>query len=119
MFVSLLKSKIHKAYITEANLNYTGSIGIDMELLQKSSILPYEKVLIVNNNNGARFETYAIPETKKGHICLNGAAARLGQVNDPIIIMSFLQVPVEKTSQHKPIILYMSQQNKINKISNK
>ena len=83
MFVQILKSKIHRAVVTEANLNYIGSITIDAELLDKAGILPNEKVYIVNNNNGERFETYVIPgERNSGVICLNGAAARKAEVGD-------------------------------------
>lgn len=83
MYRFMLKSKIHRAVLTDADLNYVGSITIDRELLEAADILPYEKVQVVNNNNGARFETYVIEgEAGSGEICLNGAAARLGQPGD-------------------------------------
>ena len=93
MFVQILKSKIHRAVVTEANLNYIGSITIDAELMDKAGILPNEKVYIVNNNNGERFETYVIPgERNSGVICLNGAAARKAEVGDVVIIMAVVLI---------------------------
>src|SRR5690625_845583 len=93
MFRTMMKSKIHRARITEANLNYIGSITIDQDILEQVDILPNEKVQIVNNNNGARLETYVIPgERGTGIICLNGAAARLVQKDDIVIIISYALV---------------------------
>ena len=90
MFITMFKSKIHKATVTEANLNYVGSVTIDKDLLEASGILPHEKVQIVNNNNGARLETYVIEGARgSGVICLNGAAARLVQPGDVVIIIAY------------------------------
>src|SRR5690606_41875307 len=90
MFRTMMKSKIHRARVTEADLNYVGSITIDQDIMEKVDILPNEKVQVVNNNNGARFETYVIPgERGSGVICVNGAAARLVQKGDVIIIIAY------------------------------
>ncbi|EPP1810759.1 aspartate 1-decarboxylase, partial [Campylobacter jejuni] len=89
MNITLLKSKIHRANVTEARLDYVGSISIDEKLLQASGILEYEKVQVVNVNNGARFETYTIATQEERVVCLNGAAARLAEVGDKVIIMSY------------------------------
>ena len=95
MYVEILKSKIHRVTVTDANLNYIGSITIDEDLINAANILPNEKVFIVNNNNGARFETYVIKGKKgSGEICLNGAAARLVQPGDIIIILAYAHCSV-------------------------
>lgn len=110
----MMKSKIHRARVTKANLNYVGSITIDQALLEKVDILPHEKVQIVNNNNGARLETYVIPgERGSGVICLNGAAARLVQEEDIIIIVSYIYVTNEELKNHKPKIAIMNEDNEI------
>ena len=112
-----MKSKIHRATVTEANLNYVGSITIDSDIMEVANILPNEKVQIVNNNNGARFETYVIPGEKGSKtICLNGAAARLVQVGDTIIIISYGLMTVEEASIHQPKIVFISQNNTIKNI---
>jgi len=109
----MLKSKIHRAKITEANLNYEGSLTIDVELMQKANILPYEAVHVFNINTGGRFVTYAIEgKAGSGVICLNGAAARLGQPGDLIIIVSFIQVPEEQAKEWKPIVVHVDSNNK-------
>ncbi|MBO8162965.1 MAG: aspartate 1-decarboxylase [Brevibacillus sp.] len=114
MFRTMMKAKIHRAQVTEANLHYVGSITIDKEILDAVDILPNEKVQVVNNHNGARFETYVIEgEPGSGVICLNGAAARLVQPGDTVIIMSYALVPEEKARQHKPRIAVMGEGNKI------
>ena len=115
MFVQILKSKIHRAVVTEANLNYIGSITIDAELLDKAGILPNEKVYIVNNNNGERFETYIIKgERGSGKICLNGAAARRVQPDDIVIIMSYALMDFEEAKTFKPTIVFPDPQtNKV------
>ncbi len=111
MFVQILKSKIHRAVVTEANLNYIGSITIDEELLEKSGILPNEKVYIVNNNNGERFETYVIPgERNSGVICLNGAAARKAEVGDVIIIMAYGWMTEEEAQTRQPKVVFLDAQ---------
>lgn len=114
MFRTMMNGKIHRATVTEANLNYVGSITIDEELLDAAGMLPNEKVQIVNNNNGARLETYIIPgERGSGVVCLNGAAARLVQPGDTVIIISYVMVAEEKVKDHKPKVLIMDQNNKI------
>lgn len=103
MIRTMMNGKIHRARVTESNLNYVGSITIDKDLLEAVDILPNEKVAIVNNNNGARFETYVIEgERGSGKICLNGAASRLVEVDDVVIIMSYVQLNEEEISIHAP-----------------
>lgn len=114
MLRTMLQSKLHRIRVTEANLNYMGSITIDIELMEKANILVNEKVQVVNMNNGQRFSTYAIPgERNSGEICLNGAAARLAQVDDEIIIMSYVQVDEQELKDWKPIILFFDENNNI------
>lgn len=114
MFRTMMKSKIHRATVTEANLNYVGSITIDQDILDATDIWPDEKVQIVNNNNGARLETYVISGKRgSGVICLNGAAARLVQPGDTVIIISYAMMTNEEARQHKPIVALMDQDNKI------
>lgn len=114
MYRCMLKSKIHRAVITDTNLNYVGSITIDRNLLEAADILPYEKVQVVNNNNGARFETYVIEgEPGSGQVCLNGAAARLGEPGDILIILSYVQVEEEKAREYKPRVVMVDDQNRI------
>ena len=106
MFRTLMNGKIHRATVTEANLNYVGSITIDEDILDAVGMVANEKVAIVNNNNGARLETYIIPgERGSGVICLNGAAARLVQKGDIVIIISYVLVAEEKVANHKPKLL--------------
>lgn len=114
MFRTMLKSKIHRATVTEANLNYVGSITIDEDLLDMIDMLPNEKVQIVNNNNGARFETYIIPGPRgSGVICLNGAAARMVHVGDTVIILSYVMLTDEEARKHQPQIAIMGDNNKV------
>lgn len=114
MFRTLMKSKIHRATVTEANLNYIGSITIDEDLLDLVDMLPNEKVQIVNNNNGARLETYIIPGPRgTGVICLNGAAARLVQTGDTVIIMSYAMMSDEEAKKHQPTIAILGENNKV------
>ncbi|MBC9873527.1 aspartate 1-decarboxylase [Macrococcoides bohemicum] len=114
MIRTMMNSKIHRARVTEANLNYVGSITIDQDILDAVDILPNEKVQIVNNNNGARLETYVISgERGSGVICLNGAAARLVQVDDIIIIISYAQLNEEELKHHEPKVVVMDENNKI------
>ncbi|WP_168119120.1 aspartate 1-decarboxylase [Paenibacillus sp. HB172176] len=113
MFRTLMKSKLHRATVTEANLNYVGSITIDEDLMDAADLLENEKVQIVNNNNGARFETYVITgERGSGVICLNGAAARLVQPGDSVIIISYALMSNEEAKTHKPIITILDSENK-------
>ncbi|WP_312039609.1 aspartate 1-decarboxylase [Macrococcoides bohemicum] len=114
MIRTMMNGKIHRARVTEANLNYVGSITIDQDILDAVDILPNEKVQIVNNNNGARLETYVISgERGSGVICLNGAAARLVQVDDIIIIISYAQLNEEELKHHEPKVVVMDENNKI------
>ncbi len=107
MLVTVVKSKIHRVSVTEANLNYIGSITIDLDLMDAANIIPNEKVSIVNNNNGERFETYVIPgERGSGMICLNGAAARLVQPGDIVIIMAYAMMEMEEARVFKPAIVF-------------
>lgn len=115
----MLKAKIHRAVVQQAELAYVGSITIDEELLEKSGILEYEKVQIVDINNGNRFETYTIAgERGSGMICLNGAAARCVQVNDSIIIMSYVSMEEKEAKEHRPKVVFVDEDNKITKITN-
>jgi len=113
----MLKSKIHRAVVTEANLNYVGSITIDRKLMEAADIIENEKVCIVNNNNGERFETYVIAgEPGSGVICLNGAAARKAEVGDIVIILSYTMLEDEQCASHKPLLVYVDSGNKIEKV---
>lgn len=117
MFRTLLGGKIHRATVTEADLNYVGSITIDQDLLDAAGILVNEKVTIVNNNNGERFETYTIPgERGSGVVCLNGAAARLVQKGDIVIIMSYVMLSEPEIAAHEPKVVLVDEQNKIRDI---
>jgi aspartate 1-decarboxylase len=115
----MMKSKLHRATVTEANLNYVGSITIDEDLMDAADLLPNEKVQIVNNNNGARFETYVITgERGSGVICLNGAAARLVQPGDQVIIISYASMTNEEARSYKPIVTILDSENKPVKLLN-
>ncbi|AQX55314.1 aspartate 1-decarboxylase [Priestia flexa] len=117
MFRTMMNAKIHRAHVTEANLNYVGSITIDEDLIEAVGIQPNEKVQIVNNNNGARLETYVIPgERGSGVVCLNGAAARLVQPGDVVIIISYVLVAEEKVADHHPTVAIMDEHNKIKQL---
>lgn len=114
MIRTMMNGKIHRARVTEANLNYVGSITIDQDILDAVDILPNEKVAIVNNNNGARLETYVISgERGSGVICLNGAAARLVQEGDIVIIMSYVTMTSEEARIHVPKVAVMDENNTI------
>ena len=113
MKIKLLKSKIHRATVTETCLNYEGSISIDAHLLNASNILPYEKVHVLDVTNGNRLETYAIPSNKAGDICINGAAAHLVEKNDLVIIVSYAQMLIEDAKKFKPTIIYPNALNEI------
>jgi aspartate 1-decarboxylase len=113
----MMNGKIHRATVTEANLNYVGSITIDEDLLDAVGMVANEKVQIVNNNNGARLETYIIPgERGSGVICLNGAAARLVQKGDIVIIISYCLVAEEQVSRHQPKVAIMGEDNSIKEL---
>lgn len=114
MLLNMFKGKIHRATVTEANLNYVGSITIDESLLEASGILPGERVQIVNNNNGARLETYVIKgEADSGVICLNGAAARLVQPGDRVIIIAYAWLDQEEAKHFEPKVVFVDDDNKI------
>lgn len=107
MLIEMLKSKIHRVKVTEADLNYIGSITVDIELLEAAGILPGERVFIVDNNNGERFDTYTIAgPAHSGMICLNGAAARKVQPGDIIIIMAYAQMSPEEAKSWKPTVIF-------------
>lgn len=114
MVIEVLKSKIHRVRVTQAELNYVGSITIDEDLMDAANIIANEKVQIVNNNNGARFETYVIKgERGSGMVCLNGAAARLVQVGDIIIIISYALMDFEEAKNYEPTLVFPNESNKL------
>ncbi len=114
MMLNFFKSKLHRATVTEANLNYIGSITIDEALMEAANIYPNEKVQIVNNNNGARFETYVIKgERGSGTICLNGAAARLVQPGDQVIIIAYCWISEEEARSFKPKAVFLNEKNQV------
>jgi aspartate 1-decarboxylase len=114
MIIQVLKSKIHRVKVTQAELNYVGSITIDEDLIEAANIIPNEKVQIVNNNNGARFETYVIKgERGSGIVCLNGSCARLAQVGDIIIIMSYGSLPMDEARKYEPILVFPDDNNRL------
>ncbi|MCI1930898.1 MAG: aspartate 1-decarboxylase [Clostridia bacterium] len=118
MYIAKLKSKIHRATVVQAELNYVGSITIDEELLSASGIQEYEKVAVVDVNNGSRFETYAIAGKKgSGMICLNGAAARCASQGDKIIIMCYALVDNKEAETFKPSVVFVDEKNKIVRVA--
>ncbi|EHI99988.1 MULTISPECIES: aspartate 1-decarboxylase [unclassified Clostridium] len=119
MILTMLKGKIHRATVTQAELNYMGSITIDKTLMEASNIIENEKVQIVDINNGERFETYVIPGKRdSGVICLNGAAARLVQTGDKVIIIAYAQMNEEEAKKFKPAVVFMNDDNTIKEITN-
>ena len=120
MMLNLFKGKIHRATVTEANLNYVGSITIDEDLMDAAGIVENERVQIVNINNGNRLETYVIKGKRdSGDICLNGAAARLVQPGDKVIIMAYCWLTEEEVKTFKPKVVFVDDDNKIKEISSK
>ena len=118
LIITMLKSKIHRATITEAKLNYVGSITIDKLLMEQADILEYEKVQIVDIDNGNRFETYVITgEPGSGIMCVNGAAARCVQPGDKIIIMTYCQINKEEAKKFKPTVVFVDENNKSKEIT--
>jgi aspartate 1-decarboxylase len=114
MIIEVLKSKLHRVKVTQAELNYVGSITIDQDLMDAANMIANEKVQIVNNNNGARFETYIIKgERGTGTICLNGAAARMAQVGDIVIIMSYAYMEMDEARKYEPILVFPDADNKL------
>ena len=114
MYITLLKAKIHRAVVTQADLDYVGSITIDSDLLRESGIMEYEKVEIADIDNGNRFATYTIAgEAGSGIICLNGAAAKCVNVGDKVIIMAYANMTPEEAQAHKPTVLFVDEHNKL------
>ena len=114
---TFLKSKLHRATVTQADLSYEGSLTVDTDLLKAADILEYEKVSVVNINNGARFETYVISGEKgSGIFCLNGAAARLGEIGDKIIVISYADMTEEEYRNYDPSVILLDENNKIKNI---
>jgi aspartate 1-decarboxylase len=112
MIIEVLKSKIHRVKVTQSELNYVGSITIDEDLIEAANMIPNEKVQVVNNNNGARFETYIIKgERGSGTICLNGSCARLAQIGDIIIIVSYAHMEMEEAKKYEPILVFPDENN--------
>lgn len=111
MNIELMRCKIHRATVTEADLNYEGSISLDPALIRAAGLFLHEKVDILNCNNGARFTTYVI-EGKKGQVCLNGAAARLVQKDDLVIIVAYASMPIEKAKGFKPEVVFVDAKNR-------
>lgn len=119
MTVEMLKGKIHRATVTQAELDYVGSITVDESLLKAAGILEYEKVQIVDVNNGNRFETYTISgEAGSGMICLNGAAARCVSVGDKVIIMAYAGYSEQEAKEHKPAVVFVDESNHISRTTN-
>ena len=119
MNIQMLEGKIHRANVTEANLDYVGSITVDISLLEESGIREYQKVQVVDVNNGNRIETYTIAGKKdSGVICLNGAAARLFSTGDKVIIMAYASYSEDELKDYKPKVVFVDDDNKITKISN-
>lgn len=120
MMVNMFKGKIHRATVTEANLNYVGSVTIDKDLMDKAGILPGERVQIVNNNNGARLETYTIEgEPGSGVVCLNGAAARLVQPGDNVIIIAYCWIGQKEALEFEPKVVFVDENNRPVEVANK
>jgi aspartate 1-decarboxylase len=116
MLRTMCKSKIHRATVTGADLNYIGSITIDPELMEAADLLEFEQVSVVNVNNGARFETYVIPgERGRGEICLNGAAARLVHPGDRVIVISYGQYDEAEMESYRPRFIFVDEQNRISR----
>ncbi|MCH5265730.1 MAG: aspartate 1-decarboxylase [Lachnospiraceae bacterium] len=118
MTIQMLKGKIHRAVVVQAELDYVGSITVDPELMEAAGILEYEKVQVVDIENGNRFETYTIAgEPSSGMVCLNGAAARMVQVRDHIIIMSYCALSPEEAKTHRPKVVFVNDENQIQRIA--
>ncbi len=119
MYLTMLKSKIHRATVTQSELNYVGSITIDKALMDAAGLLEYEKVQIADIDNGNRFETYVIAgEENSGYICLNGAAAKCVEIGDKIIIMAYAQMTTDEVQNYKPNVVFVNEKNQIIEIAN-
>ena len=113
MMITVFRSKIHRATVTDANLNYEGSITIDSELMRLADLLPYEQVQVANINNGERFETYVIPgQAGSGEIVINGAAARKAAIGDLVIIIAYAQIERDKAAAFKPVVVQVDGKNR-------
>ena len=114
MILTLLKAKLHRARVTQCDLHYEGSISIDADLLERSGILPNEQVDVLNISNGARFTTYAIQAPRGSRMfAINGAAARLAQLGDPIIVIAYCQMPAQEARNYKPSVVLLSQHTEL------
>ncbi|MDP8931574.1 MAG: aspartate 1-decarboxylase [Actinomycetota bacterium] len=114
---TMMKSKIHRATVTEANLHYVGSVTVDAGLMEQADLLPYEKVQVVNVSNGARLETYVIEgQRDSGTFTLNGAAARLVHPGDKVIIISYAELEEEEARRHRPAIVFVDEQNRVTRV---
>lgn len=114
MLITMMKSKIHRATVTEADLNYRGSLTLDPDLIEAAQMLPYEQVHVLNINTGARFVTYVIEGRRgSGTVCLNGAAARLGQPGDLIIAITYAQMDAKEAARHQPVAVHVDAHNRI------
>ncbi|MCS6966122.1 MAG: aspartate 1-decarboxylase [Candidatus Kapabacteria bacterium] len=114
MFRFILKSKLQRLRVTDANLRYEGSLGLDEALMEAARLLPYEQVTVLNVNNGERLETYVIPEPRdSGTVCLNGPAARKGVVGDELIVLSYVLLAEEETAHHAPVIVSVDARNRL------
>lgn len=117
MQVMMFKSKVHRATVTEADLNYPGSLTLDQDLIEAAEMLIYEQVHVLNINTGARFTTYIIPGKRgSGVVCLNGAAARMGQPGDLIIALTYAQMSMEEARKHVPQVVHVNAQNRITRV---
>ncbi|MBN2309899.1 MAG: aspartate 1-decarboxylase [Candidatus Hydrogenedentes bacterium] len=117
MMLTMLKSKIHRATVTEADLHYVGSLTLDSDLMEAADMLPFERVQVLNLNNGARFETYVIEGRRgSGIVCLNGPAARLGEAGDLIIALTYALMDAEEAKSHQPRVVHVDGENKITEI---
>ncbi len=118
MMLSMFKSKVHRATITQADLNYRGSLTLDPNLIEAAEMIPFEEVHVLNINTGDRFTTYVIEgERGSGVVCLNGAAARLGQPGDLVIVLTYAQMDREEALKHQPTVVHVDAQNRITEIS--
>ncbi len=119
MYISMLKSKIHRAVITQAELDYVGSITIDEQLMEAAGLVEYERVHVVNVNSGSRIETYVIAGQRgSGVICLNGAAARAGQKGDPVIIMAYADMTPDEAAVQRPKVVFVDEKNMPVRVTN-
>jgi aspartate 1-decarboxylase len=113
MLITVLKSKLHSAAVTAGDVNYQGSLGVSRDLMDAVGLVPYEKILVANINNGERLETYVIPENEAGQIILNGAAAHKGEVGDRLIVMSFAQLYPEEVEGYQPRVAVLNEKNEV------